>query len=64
LRLPRRASETSELHRAAHAGQNMESTVANWGQRLQRGLSILRTHGWKDLRKEIKQYLLWRRAQF
>jgi GT2 family glycosyltransferase len=64
LQLPRRASETSELHRAAHAGQNMESTVANWGQRLQRGLSILRTHGWKDLCKEIKQYLLWRRAQF
>jgi GT2 family glycosyltransferase len=60
-RLPPRLNGTAESQRAAKARHHV---ARNWGQRLQRGMSILRTQGWKPLRKEVKQYIRWRRAQF
>jgi glycosyltransferase involved in cell wall biosynthesis/GT2 family glycosyltransferase len=63
-RLPPRVSETYELQHSVHAKHDMKSAARNWGQRLRHGMSILRTYGWKALRKEIKQYIRWRRAQF
>jgi glycogen synthase len=62
LRLPPR--RVGNYHSQPTTKTTVKVTARNWGQRLLRGLRILRTHGWKAFRKEIRQYIQWRRAQF
>jgi glycosyltransferase involved in cell wall biosynthesis len=64
LQLPPRTCAAAEAQQAAQAGHAVTQTARSWGQRLQRGVTVLRTHGWQALRKEIRQYVQWRRAQF
>jgi glycosyltransferase involved in cell wall biosynthesis len=35
-----------------------------WSRRLQLAIHVVQTQGWAALRKEVRQYIQWRRAQF
>lgn len=63
LQLPPRVNGLSERY-STERQTNVPETARDWSERFQRGVAILRTHGWKALRREIEQYIRWRRAQF
>ena len=64
LQLAPRTGRAQMFQQAEAAEQSTENILRNWGTRLQRGVHLLRAQGWGALRKEIRQYIQWRRAQF
>jgi hypothetical protein len=44
--------------------QSTEGSWRGWLRRVRAGLHVLRTGGLGALQKEIRQYILWRRAQY